>query len=82
MSNPLSPIGSVNAIIPVSKKESLPPNKFSYGFQPALIPAFSMQNKNGIKSSNLGLGLGFLPISKPNVFLKKPDLQPVGPYKF
>jgi hypothetical protein len=78
LSNPLNPIGSINSIQPASKKESLPPNKFSYSFQPAAIPAFLPQPKNS-KTSNLGLGLGFLPLPKPNSLLKKQELTP---YKY
>jgi len=69
MSNPLSPIGAINPM-PISKKESLPQNKFSYSFQPALIPILQPQSKH--KSANLGLGLGFLPLPKPSSLLKKP----------
>lgn len=58
-------------MIPVSKKESMPPNKFSYSFQPASIPQLLPQNRLNSKTTNLGLGLGFLPASKPNSLLRK-----------
>jgi hypothetical protein len=58
------------APMPISKKESLSQNKFSYNFQPALIPILQPQSKH--KSVNLGLGLGFLPLPKPSSLLKKP----------
>jgi hypothetical protein len=57
--------------MPASKKESLLPNKFSYSFQPAVAPAYFPQSKGINKTANLGLGLGFLPLPKPNSLLKK-----------
>jgi hypothetical protein len=57
-------------------------NKFSYSFQPASIPSYVPQSKHYVKSANLGLGLGFLPVPKQTGALKKQDLQPVGLYKF
>jgi hypothetical protein len=63
--------------VPASKKESLPPNKFSYSFQPAIVPSYMPVSKNSNKTSNLGVGLGFLPLPKPNSLLKK-DMFPLG----
>jgi hypothetical protein len=76
----LNPIGSLNSIIPASKKESLVPNKFSYSFQPAVIPAYLPPTKNGTKTTNLGIGLGYIPLPKANSLLKK-DLVSMAPYK-
>ena len=61
----------MNAIIPASKKDSLPPNKFSYSFQPAVIPSYIPPSKSTAKTSGLGVGLGYLPLPKPNTLLKK-----------
>ena len=80
LSNPLNPIGSLNSIIPASKKESLVPNKFSYSFQPAVVPPYLPPTKNGPKTTNLGIGLGYVPLPKPNSLLKK-DFASMGPYK-
>ena len=77
MSNPLNPIGSLNSIMPVSKKETLPPNKFSYSFQPASIQQYMPIPKPTSKTASLGLGLGFLPIPKPNSLLRK-EFQPLS----
>jgi hypothetical protein len=77
LSNPLNPIGSMNAMMPASKKESLVPNKFSYSFQPAVIPTYLPATKNSNKTANLGIGLGYLPLPKPNTLLKK-DFVPLG----
>jgi hypothetical protein len=72
----LNPVGSINSIVPVSKKESLQSNKFSYSFQPAQIPQFILPGK-GNKSSNIGLGNnGYLPLPKPNTLLRK-DVSPL-----
>lgn len=76
LSNPLNPLGSLNSIQPASKKESMPPNKFSYSFQPALIPNYLPPSKHNSKTSNLGVGLGYLPLPKPNSLLKK-DFLPL-----
>jgi hypothetical protein len=61
--------------MPTSKKETIAPNKFSYSFQPASIPQFLPLSKPNSKTSNLGLGLGFLPLPKPNTLLRK-DMHP------
>jgi hypothetical protein len=74
LSNPLNPIGSLNSIMPASKKEMISPNKFSYSFQPASIPQFIPSSKTG-KSANLGLGLAYLPLPKPNTLLRQPLLS-------
>lgn len=79
LTNPLNPIGSLNSIIPASKKESLVPNKFSYSFQPAMIPTYLPPSKN-TKTTNIGIGLSYIPLPKPNSLLKK-DFVPLGPYK-
>ena len=79
MSNPLNPLGSLNSMQPVSKKESLPPNKFSYSFQPAQLPSSYLHmppSKNNSKTTNLGAGLGYLPLPKPNSLLKKDFMMP------
>jgi len=76
MSNPLNPMGSVHSLLPASKKESLPPNKFSYSFQPA-TPAFLPPTKNNNKTANLGLGLAYVPLPKANSLLKKDPLNPL-----
>jgi hypothetical protein len=81
MSNPVNAAASLN-MLPGSKKESMPLNKFSYSFQPASIPSYVPQSKHYVKSANLGLGLGFLSVPKQTVPLKKQDFQPMGPYKF
>ena len=77
VSNPLNPIGSMNSILPASKKEILPPNKFSYSFQPASIPAYLPSTKNSNKTANLGLGLAYVPLPKANSLLKKQPLNPL-----
>ena len=63
----INAVGSLNHLMPGSKKESLPPNKFSYSFQPA-VPY--LPSAKGMKS-NPGLGLGYAPLPKPNSLLKK-----------
>lgn len=77
VSNPLNPLGSMNSLLPASKKQSLPPNKFSYSFQPASIPAYLPQTKNSNKTANLGLGLAYVPLPKANSLLKKDALNPL-----
>ncbi len=62
-------VGSLNHLAPGSKKESLPPNKFSYSFQPAAVPSF-LPSAKGMKN-NAGLGLAYVPLPKPNSLLKK-----------
>lgn len=76
-SNPLNPLGSINSLLPASKKESLPPNKFSYSFQPASIPSYLPATKNNNRTANLGLGLAYVPLPKPNTLLKKESLAPL-----
>jgi hypothetical protein len=70
VSSPLNPIGSLNSI-PGSKKEHLPPNKFSYSFQPASLPSYLPGMKNNNRTANLGLGLAYMPLPKANTLLKK-----------
>ena len=74
-------VGSMNHLMPGSKKESLPPNKFSYSFQPAAMPHLPPKVSS---KSNAGLGgLGYVPLpSKGNSLLKKEPLQGLHPYKF
>lgn len=63
---------------PSSKKESLPPNKFSYSFQPAAVPNFLPPSKHSSRTANhglgLGLGLAYVPLPKPNSLLRKDPL--------
>lgn len=75
----INAVGSLNHLMPGSKKESLPPNKFSYSFQPAAVPY--LPSAKGVKS-NVGLGLGYVPLPKPNGLLKKEPLGGLHAYKF
>lgn len=80
----INPANGINSMLPAnpgSKKESLPQNKFSYSFQPVVSPL--IMPKSGPKTgAPLNLGLGYLPLPKPNSLLKKPDLFPVSNYKY
>ncbi len=71
--NPYNPLGSLNAIPPNSKKE-MAPNKFSYSFQPVMVPSYPSSKHT--KTSNLGLGLAYMPLPKANSLLKI-DLLPL-----
>lgn len=68
-------------MMPASKKEAFPANKFSYSFQPASIPQFLPMSKANSKTTNLGLGLGFLPLPKPNSLLRKDAPTSLEKYK-
>lgn len=57
-------------MIPVSKKEAPQVNKFAYNFQPAPIPQMLPFGKLN-RPANLGVGLGFLPLPRPNTLLRK-----------
>lgn len=68
--NPFAAHSSSNPS-PPSKKEIGLPAKFSYSFQPSILPSYLPLPNNGTRTA-MNVGLGYTPLPKPNMLYKKP----------